>query len=81
MTFHDKFSSSPCYLFFLFFIVFYSAGRPVPHSAQNTLLPFGIPHDGHLHPFSGTGLENTHASVSSANSASRAYTACAACAS
>ena len=48
-----SFQIHPCCL------LFYSAERLAPHSAQNTLLPFGIPHDGHFQPFSGAGLENT----------------------
>ena len=56
----------------LFVIRFYSsAGRLMPHSAQNTLLPFGIPHSGHFHPPSGAGLEKIPVSVSSANAARR----------
>ena len=76
VSFHDKSSSSLCCLFFNYF-----AARFVPHSTQNTLLPFSIPHDVHFQLFSGAGIENTHTSVSSANSTSNSYTTCAACAS
>ena len=71
VSIHNKSSSLPCCL------LFYSAGRLAPHSAQNTLLPFGIPHSGHFHPPSGAGLEKIPASVSPANATRRVKMLCA----